>query len=50
MKQSIEINEQVFKELDYLVELHQRSGAPNPMQSVDDLVGFVSPYVNILVA
>ena len=41
MNNSIKINEQVFKELEYIIELHQRSGAPNPMQSVDDLVGFV---------
>lgn len=41
MNQSIEINAHVWKELQYLVELHQRSGAPNPMQSVEDLVGFV---------
>lgn len=41
MKRSIEINEQVFKELEYMVELYQRSGAANPMQTVEDLVGFV---------
>jgi len=41
MKPSIEINELVFKELEYMVELYQRSGAANPMPSVEDLVGFV---------
>ncbi len=37
----IEINEYVLKELEYLVELHQHSGAPNPMQSVEELVSYV---------
>ena len=41
MNNSIKINEQVYKELEYIIELHQRNGVPNPMQSVDDLVGFV---------
>ncbi len=37
----IEINPYVLKELEYMVELHQRSGVPNFIQSVEDLVGFV---------
>ncbi len=41
MNKSIEINPDLLKELEYMVELHQRSGAPNPMQSVEVLVGFV---------
>ncbi len=38
---NIEINPHVLKELEYMVELHQGSGASNPMRSVEDLVGFV---------
>ena len=38
---NIEINPHVLKELEYLVRLHQRNGAANPMASVEDLVGFV---------
>lgn len=38
---TITLNEDVARELAYIVELHQRSGAPNPMTSVDDLVSFV---------
>jgi hypothetical protein len=38
---TITLNEDVARELAYIVELHQRSGAPNPMASVDDLVSFV---------
>jgi len=37
----IEINGVVLEELEYLVELHQRSGASNTIQSVEDLVGYV---------
>ncbi len=37
----IEINAHVLKELEYLVALHQHSGASNSMHSVEDLVGFV---------
>jgi len=41
MSTAIEINVHVLKELEYLVELHQQSGAPNTVQSVEDLVGYV---------
>lgn len=41
MSHSIEINPEVFKELQYMVELHQQYGAPNPMNSVQNLVAFV---------
>jgi len=37
----IEINEHVFKELEYMIELYQESGSPNPFESVEDLVGFI---------
>ncbi|MFU8778638.1 MAG: hypothetical protein ACNA7M_13360 [Roseovarius sp.] len=37
----IEINPEVLKELEYLVELHQAHGAANPMPSVERLVGYV---------
>lgn len=35
----------VLKELEYIVQLHQESGAPNPMGSVGELVTFVLGYV-----
>jgi hypothetical protein len=31
----------VLKELEYMVELHQDCGAPNPIDSVEDLVSYV---------
>ena len=37
----IDIHPEVLKELEYLVELHQRHGAPNTQASVDDLVAYV---------
>lgn len=37
----IEIDADVRKELEYLVELHARYGAPNPMPSLEALVGYV---------
>jgi len=37
----ITVNSSVLKELDYIVELHRTHGAPNPMDSVDALIGFV---------
>jgi hypothetical protein len=37
----IEIDAGVRKELEYLVELHARYGAPNPVPSVEALVGYV---------
>ena len=41
MNNSIKINGQVFKELEYMVELHQCHGASNAMPDVETLVGFV---------
>ena len=38
MNKSIEIDSDLLNELEYMVEMHQRSGAPNPMQSVEMLV------------
>ena len=38
---NININPEVLKELKYLVELHQQYGAPNQVQSVEDLVAYV---------
>ncbi len=37
----ITISPAVLKELEYMVKLHQEHGAPNPMDSVEQLVGFV---------
>lgn len=37
----VEISEDVARELAHIVELHQTYGAPNPMDSVERLVGFV---------
>jgi len=37
----IDIHPEVLKELEYLVELHQRHRAPNTQASVDDLVAYV---------
>jgi hypothetical protein len=38
---TIEISADVRKELEYLVELHGRYGAPMPMQSVEALASYV---------
>lgn len=37
----IALEPDVQKELEYLVELHQKHGAPNAMQSVEQLVAFI---------
>ncbi|ECE2890369.1 hypothetical protein C6K41_22045 [Salmonella enterica] len=37
----VTINPEVLKELEYMVSLYQKHGAPNPMESVEQLVGFV---------
>jgi hypothetical protein len=37
----IEISTDVRKELEYLVELHQRYGAPMPVTSLEALIGYV---------
>lgn len=37
----ITIHPEVLKELEYLVELHQRHGAPNTQNNVGDLVAYV---------
>jgi len=37
----IEINPEVYKELAYMVELHQRHGSPNPQATVPDLVAYI---------
>jgi len=37
----IEISADVRKELEYLVELHQRYGAPMPVTSLEALIGYV---------
>ena len=38
---TVTVNEDVARELQYLVDLHQRHGAPNPVESIDELVNFV---------
>jgi hypothetical protein len=38
---TIEISADVRKELEYLVELHQRYGAPMPVTSLEALIGYV---------
>lgn len=37
----IDIDADVRKELEYLVQLHARYGAPNPMPSLEALVSYV---------
>ncbi len=37
----IDLDAGVRKELEYLVELHARYGAPMPMTSIEDLVSYV---------
>lgn len=41
MDKPIRVHPDVYKELEYLVELHQQYGANNPMSSVEALVGYV---------
>ena len=38
---TLTVNEDVVSELQYMVDLHQRHGAANPVGHVDELVGFV---------
>ncbi len=38
---NIKINPSVLKELEYMVELHDHYGAPNTMDTVDDLVAYI---------
>lgn len=38
---NITIHPEVEKELRYLVELHQQHGAPNTMETVEDLITYV---------
>lgn len=38
---NITISPEVLKELQYLVDLHQRYDAPNKMNSVEDLVNYI---------
>jgi hypothetical protein len=37
----VTINPDVLQELEYLVALHKKYGAPNPFDNVGDLVGYV---------
>jgi len=37
----VTIDPDVLKELEYVVELHRKHEAPNSMQSVEQLVGFI---------
>lgn len=37
----ITIHPEVLTEFEYIVQLHKQHGAPNPMQSVEQLVSFV---------
>ncbi len=38
---TITVDESVARELQYLVDLHQQHGAPNPVENVEQLVAFV---------
>jgi hypothetical protein len=38
---TIVVDSDVYRELQYMVELHREHGAANPMTSVEQLVGFV---------
>jgi len=37
----VSINPEVLKELEYIVQLHKESGAPNRQDSVEDLISYV---------
>ncbi len=37
----INVSNSVLRELEYIVELHRMHSAPNPMDSVDTLIGYV---------
>jgi len=39
---TIEIAPEVLAELEYMVELHQQYGAPNPRQSVAEMLKYVT--------
>lgn len=38
---TVQISPQVLKELEYIVQLHAKHGAPTPVNSVNELVDFV---------
>lgn len=38
---NIEIHPAIVKELEYIIELQQRYDAPNPLESVEQLAGFI---------
>lgn len=38
---TIKISPEILKELEYIVKLHLKYGAPNPMESVEDLIGYI---------
>ncbi len=38
---NIHINPEIVKELDYIIELHNQYGAPNIMNTVEDLVAYI---------
>lgn len=41
MKIELEIDAEIMRELEYIVELHQAHGAPYPQESVQDLIGWI---------
>lgn len=40
-ERTFEVHPEVYRELQYMVALHQEHGAPNPQASVADLIAFV---------
>ena len=38
---NIDLDQRVERELQYLVDLHRQHGAPNAMESVEDLIAYV---------
>lgn len=38
---TIELSPEIHKELEYMVAMHQRCGAANPMETVEQLIGYI---------
>lgn len=38
---TFEVDPEVYQELQYMIALHEKHGAPNPMQSVQALISYV---------
>lgn len=41
MKVTVNIDQDVYREFEYMVKLHSAHGAPNPHRNVEDLVNYV---------